>query len=227
MRRVRLTLACVLAVLAPAFASAAPAGGVEPPQLIQGPTADDLAKDYPERAQRLEVEGSAKISCVVNAEGRLEQCKVVHEWPIGYNFGDAALRLAPKFKASKAGVITPTIKFGLYNDEELFMSVNPPNNRIKLLTQPSRKDLRDAYPGKGDKVLYANLSCQLLADGRLRGCEAVGENQDPAANAAALKLIPLYRTITPPQALVGASTTLLFAFIPPDPEDASSTHPSN
>jgi protein TonB len=86
------------------------------------PNADDLAQYYPERAQRLEKQGSAVIKCVVNSRGGLTQCTVVSEDPQDYGFGDAALKVSHIFKLKPAtsdgkpvdgGIFTTKITFRL------------------------------------------------------------------------------------------------------------------
>ena len=62
------------------------------------PNAEDINREYPERAQRLEKTGSATIRCTVNAQGRLVGCSVVSEDPAGYEFGAAAIRVSKYFK---------------------------------------------------------------------------------------------------------------------------------
>ena len=57
-----------------------------------------MLRFYPERAQRLEVEGEAMFECSVNAKGVLSPCRVVAEAPSGYGFGEAALNLAKLFR---------------------------------------------------------------------------------------------------------------------------------
>jgi protein TonB len=57
-----------------------------------------VARFYPERAQRLEVEGRATISCSVTAKGTVTDCSVVSEEPADAGFGDAALKMARLFK---------------------------------------------------------------------------------------------------------------------------------
>lgn len=53
----------------------------------------DLARFYPERAQRLGIEGSVTLDCVVSMQGALG-CVVARETPPGWGFGDAALAIA-------------------------------------------------------------------------------------------------------------------------------------
>lgn len=53
-----------------------------------------MARYYPERAAREEVEGQAIVTCDIDAEGLAEDCAVTLEKPESYGFGDAALKLA-------------------------------------------------------------------------------------------------------------------------------------
>ncbi|MGA0603009.1 energy transducer TonB [Caulobacter sp. KR2-114] len=85
----------------------------------------DIMRYYPERAQRLGVEGKAVISCTVNAEGRLADCAVVSEDPPGFGFGDAAVKMSSIFKMRPkaqngipvgGGKVTIPIRFQLPKD---------------------------------------------------------------------------------------------------------------
>ena len=68
------------------------------PDWLQKPSGDDVARYYPERAQRLEKSGSVTIQCTVTAKGTVAGCSVQSEDPADYGFGDAALKLARFFK---------------------------------------------------------------------------------------------------------------------------------
>ena len=59
---------------------------------------EDIARYYPDRAQRMEVEGRVTLSCKVTAKGLLEGCSVVSEDPADQDFGSAALRMTRLFK---------------------------------------------------------------------------------------------------------------------------------
>jgi len=62
------------------------------------PSGDDMARYYPERAQRLEQGGRVVLKCGVKANGRVAGCAVTSEDPMGFGFGDAALKLSRLFK---------------------------------------------------------------------------------------------------------------------------------
>jgi protein TonB len=68
------------------------------PDWARKPNAEDMSKYYPERASRMQIEGSATISCTVSARGTLESCSVTAETPSEAGFGDATLKLSKLFK---------------------------------------------------------------------------------------------------------------------------------
>ena len=68
------------------------------PDWLRKPSAEDLAKYFPDRAQRMGVNGKATISCTVNSRGLLEGCSIVSEDPSDQGFGDAAIKMSKLFK---------------------------------------------------------------------------------------------------------------------------------
>lgn len=57
----------------------------------------DLARYYPRRAVRMNVEGSATLDCRVAVDGRLT-CAVISETPPDWGFGEAAQRIAREYR---------------------------------------------------------------------------------------------------------------------------------
>ena len=62
------------------------------------PTGNEAGRWYPDRAQRMEVDGKVVLDCRVTREGLLEDCNVKSETPPEYDFARAALKLTPLFK---------------------------------------------------------------------------------------------------------------------------------
>jgi protein TonB len=73
---------------------------IRSPTWLRKPSAEDLGRYYPERAARMEMEGRAVMSCTVQANGGVRDCRVTSETPANYGFGDAALKLARFFRMS-------------------------------------------------------------------------------------------------------------------------------
>ena len=75
-----------------------------PPRMIANPTwssrpsGDDMARYYPERAQRLGRNGSVLLECQVTAKGAVASCVVAAEDPAEFKFGEAALQLSRMFR---------------------------------------------------------------------------------------------------------------------------------
>jgi protein TonB len=67
------------------------------PDWLRKPSADDMARYYPDRAQRNAVNGRATLHCTVNVNGTVD-CSVISEDPPDMEFGSAALKLSRMFK---------------------------------------------------------------------------------------------------------------------------------
>jgi protein TonB len=70
------------------------------PSWLRTPSADELARAYPERAARGGVSGQAVLSCAVTATGGVRECRIASETPAGQGFGEAALKLSRFFRMS-------------------------------------------------------------------------------------------------------------------------------
>ena len=70
------------------------------PNWLRTPSADELARAYPEGALRQGLGGQAELSCLVTAAGAVRDCRVAAETPAGHGFGEAALKLSRFFRMS-------------------------------------------------------------------------------------------------------------------------------
>jgi protein TonB len=91
----------------PVLAAPAPPAPPKPPERqhvitnpdwLREPNGDDLARYYPEQAQRQGVAGQATIDCAVSEAGGLVDCNVAAESPKASGFGRAALKMAGDFR---------------------------------------------------------------------------------------------------------------------------------
>ncbi|MGZ5986561.1 MAG: TonB family protein, partial [Caulobacteraceae bacterium] len=122
-RKLGLALAGVIALGgAGAVWAANPAYVVGKPDWVEKPTGADLVSFYPKAAADAGKTGMAVIGCRVRADGRLRACKVRKQDPADYGFGEAALKMSPRFRmkakdgdgrpTAGAAVVIP-IKFAL------------------------------------------------------------------------------------------------------------------
>ncbi len=93
----------------PKLITLGPPGGAGPdtaprvirdPNWLSRPSAEELNREYPERALTMGKTGVAFLDCTVTASGALAGCSVASETPAGFGFGSAALRLSKLFKMS-------------------------------------------------------------------------------------------------------------------------------
>src|SRR5262249_6002482 len=121
-------LAEILALFAAAGAAAAPPAAPPPPHTVTGVTVqpapsetidkspDAIARSvggeddtmgefvavWPKGAYAAGKDGRVTLSCLIDAHGLAEWCKVAAESPAGQGFGKAALELKPTFKLKPA-----------------------------------------------------------------------------------------------------------------------------
>jgi protein TonB len=102
-----LSLVVVLAAGGEAAAAAgSPSNPTDPAQAVayvipdwrRRASGEDLMRVYPQSAARRGLEGIAMVVCSVTKEGGMADCVVDQEAPTGEGFGEAALKLTPKFR---------------------------------------------------------------------------------------------------------------------------------
>jgi len=121
-------LAAILALASNGHALSAPS--CAPAAFTRAPSAEELLAAYPLKARADGLTGRAVLRCAVRPNGTLSDCAVETEDPVGAGFGQAALTLAAKIRASKpcpgapetqAGGARMTIRFELPKEPPLRM----------------------------------------------------------------------------------------------------------
>jgi hypothetical protein len=77
------------------------------------PSANDITRYYPDKAQRAGLSGWAVIECLTETTGDLKSCQLLGEAPAGADFGAAALRLSRLFKLDVSKVAPETLSGGV------------------------------------------------------------------------------------------------------------------
>lgn len=75
-----------------------PGRGGTPPLIIRGATPREILSVVPPEARQARQPGRAAVNCVILADQRLDDCRIVTESPQGYRFGEAGLRAAGFFR---------------------------------------------------------------------------------------------------------------------------------
>lgn len=75
-----------------------PGRGGTPPLIIRGATPREILSVVPPEARQARQSGRAAVNCVILADQRLDDCRIVTETPQGYRFGEAGLRAATFFR---------------------------------------------------------------------------------------------------------------------------------
>jgi TonB family protein len=176
------------------------------PHWLERPSAIDVAAAYPDRAQRAQISGKAIVACRVGGDGRLYQCRVFAEAPLGEQFGAAALSLTPKFRmtppAQPRPGVAPTIFIPIHM---LIVKLGPHTNQEdpkplvlaspRWASAPSFDDMAQAFPrAAGSGAADIDLRCNVGPDGAAGPCEVLKERPAHEGFAeAALSLAPRFR----------------------------------
>ena len=71
---------------------------VQKPVWIEKPTLQEMISVYPTAAEKGDVTGMVMMACGIRQDGRLRACTIRQETPAGHGFGQAALKLSPRFR---------------------------------------------------------------------------------------------------------------------------------
>lgn len=162
------------------------------PVFVQQVPKDKLKAAFPAGAK---TSGRALLGCVAADDGRLKDCAVLKEEPVGQGFGQAALsvvgyeRIKRKDQAGAAVTGRP-VRTG-------FEFLAPGDANPDWIRKPSGQDLANVFPKAAiDKRVggRAVIECQVTVEGFLETCKALSES--PAGlgfGQAGLQLAPQFR----------------------------------
>jgi TonB family protein len=172
-------------------AAAAASAPITDPQWEQPRfSAADLQREYPPAALAQGVSGAAALECTVTAAGALDPCKVLAEKPEGMQFGQAAIKVAGRFRMktvtrSGASAVGRVVRLPIEFSFTWSAQTPDPRPGFKVSATPKwihRLDegaVSRAYPDSAKKRFIdgqAVLHCQVSADGHLAGCAVASED---------------------------------------------------
>jgi TonB family protein len=166
-----LTIAAVLAAAATAAAST-------PAAILAAPDLKALLDHYPVKARQAGQEGRAVIRCLVRATGLLTDCVVASEEPVGFEFGAAALQLAPLFKVRPATAGGHPVDGASAQVPISFRLAAAP----RLITDPQWTGVprmtEAVYPPRAIKARVTGITtveCEARGDGTMKKCVCLEE----------------------------------------------------
>jgi TonB family protein len=198
---------------------------------------------YPEAARQAGVQGAARLSCGRTVHAAMRDCVLTGEWPKGYDFGAAALKLAGFWRENPRAWATPVASGApvtfLFCAHPPIITPNPflePHVVVEpaILEAPPPAKVARAFPLEAlnqevtGRVL---LRCTVTEGGRLEGCQV--ERETPEGHGfggAALSLTDSYRMRprTVDGRIVGGARVILpvtFGEAPPEPPPAADPSP--
>jgi hypothetical protein len=131
------------------------------------PTLQDIADVFPNAARALNpAEGRVQLSCSARRDGGLESCRVDSEQPAGVGFGEAAMRLVPKFRMKALTRDGQSVEGAQVILPVLISLPGPPplGSDPRSLASPSR-------------VPTVRMRCRVDASGAMRDCVVTPEGQ--------------------------------------------------
>lgn len=179
----------MLAIALAAMLQGGPAMVVTQPHWLLTPTSHDMMRVYPRRAIQGDVPGRATIGCGVAATGKLIDCRVLHEFPKDYGFGEAALKLGPKFEmrpmtetgqAVGGGTVRIPLKFSTGGRIDALTSSLRCYGEVSLALAKSPGDTALTAASK----LYLDLSSELIRIGSVSEAGQAEAELDTAVRGA-------------------------------------------
>jgi len=123
--------------------------------------------------------GVVTLQCATSAETVLENCRILSEAPERAGLGQAALVLAPNYRASAPGPVQVTVSFKAFE-------------AMRWTRKPSNSDLPKAMKAAKIKDTEGRgiVECQAGVEGVLLDCRVLSSIPDPRFGEAAMWLMP-------------------------------------
>jgi len=183
-RWIRVVLsAAAVGLAAPSLAKDAPAS-----EWVQKPSKEMIARAEPAAGRAGGNGGRAAMTCAVEADGALKDCRLVLERPAAQGYGKALLSLAPHYRRDVAKY--PGAKVTVAEDWYEFDT--PPD----WLKRPTPNDLMAVFPTEAlrrGRSGQTGIECTVTVQGALSDCVVLWEKPEGSGfGGAAIALTPQF-----------------------------------
>lgn len=176
----------------------------------------DKEEYYPERGLKNCHSGRTVVQCVVMPDGKLSNCAILSETPLGDGFGDATLQVTHLWRIRPYSADGKPTSGGVFRRTVVWM---PPTDCGATWLNPS--GMRAYYPEaalRADVGGRATAQCDVSSDGRPKNCKILSET--PLGYGFGDATVRMYQTglrmlVTPEIARGGAVITRMVVWTPP------------
>jgi hypothetical protein len=141
------------------------------------------------------VSGKAVLGCVADKGGRLIDCKVLREDPLGQGFGEAALSVVGYERIAAKDGTGASVEGRPVRTSFEFLA--PGDANPNWVRKPSGTEIANVFPKKALEKRVggrATIRCRVTVEGFLEGCKVVNETPEGLDfGAAGLQLAPQFR----------------------------------
>ncbi|MDB5439985.1 MAG: hypothetical protein JWM33_2412 [Caulobacteraceae bacterium] len=158
------------------------------PGWVKVPTRAQWDQFYPREAMAASVKGKATVNCTATPVGLLTDCKLTAESPTGYNFGSAALNLAPFYQFAQtpqSHAITLTITFDTYDAAASIQAYETQLQRDGIDVEKLKHDL-----ATNDLALLADMRSQGFDPDKMRVALGMAPDRAPGSSVRLLSSPP-------------------------------------
>lgn len=134
---------------------------------------EQIARLYPDKAQRMEVGGWATLRCLVGSDATVSNCQAVGESAPGYEFSEAAIRVSAYVRIRPDELAATAGKYAYLVIRFAFGNSGPDDHVIR----PGPDVIESAKPPGADPFGMVTLQCEKLGQARERlfGCKVLRE----------------------------------------------------
>jgi TonB family protein len=161
-------------------------------------SAEELAALTPPRAVAEKVTGEVGLKCAITAAGKFADCVVTAESPLGYGFGDAAIKAASNERVKPVDDLGRSLEGRVIAKGFTFLAPGDADPRWRRLA--TSEEIAAVYPAEAKKQGVEGrvfMACNVTRSGAVVDCKITSETPIGSGfGAAALKLAPKFR-LTP------------------------------